>query len=325
MLGRVADLLEAQDANPFRVRAYRRGAEAVRRLDRPVDALLAGSGEHGASMDEHAPRNTNRSSNEDAPKATDGITGLPGIGPGLGAAIREIVQTGRLRLLDRLEGEAAHGDLFTTVPGIGAELAHRIHDTLGIETLEDLESAAHDGRLEHVPGFGARRVRAVSAYLDAALSRSTRRRAAARQPGQLRFGFAVPAAEPPVALLLGLDETYRRLAEADRLPRIAPRRLNPEGHAWLPVWHTERAGWSFSVLYSNTARAHELGKTRDWVVLFFERDGREEQCTVVTEHQGALAGRRVIRGREAACARHYEGEEVPDDVRTWAHTLADSA
>lgn len=330
MLGRVADLLEAQDANPFRVRAYRRGAEAVRRLDRPVDALLAGSGEHGGedhgtSVDEHAPRNTNRSSNEDAPKATDGITGLPGIGPGLGAAIREIVQTGRLRLLDRLEGEAAHGDLFTTVPGIGAELAHRIHDTLGIETLEDLESAAHDGRLEHVPGFGARRVQAVSAYLDAALSRSTRRRAAARQPGQLRFGFAEPAAEPPVALLLGLDETYRRLAEADRLPRIAPRRLNPEGHAWLPVWHTERAGWSFSVLYSNTARAHELGKTRDWVVIFFERDGREEQCTVVTEHQGALAGRRVIRGREAACARHYEGEAVPDDVRTWAHTLADSA
>ena len=324
MLGRVADLLEAQDANPFRVRAYRRGAEAVRRLDQPVIALLAGPGEHGR-VDDHAPRNTNEDVNENRGEDAGSIRGLPGIGAGLGAAIREIGQTGRLRLLDRLEGEAAHGDLFTTVPGIGAELAHRIHDTLGIETLEDLESAAHDGRLEHVPGFGARRVQSVSAYLDAALSRSTRRRAAARQPDQLRFGFAEPAAEPPVALLLGLDETYRRLAEADRLPRIAPRRLNPEGHAWLPVWHTERAGWSFSVLYSNTARAHELGKTRDWVVIFFERGGREEQCTVVTEHQGALAGRRVIRGREAACARHYEDEAVPEEVRAWAHTLADSA
>jgi hypothetical protein len=312
ILERVADLLEAQDANPFRVRAYRRGAEAVRELGRPVTALLAAPG-HAAA-------------NENAGESASGIPGLPGIGPGLGAAIREIVQTGRLRLLDRLEGEAAHGDLFTTVPGIGAELAHRIHETLGIETLEDLEAAAHDGRLAHVPGFGARRVQSVSAYLDAALSRTTRRRAATRHPtGQQSFGFAQPAPEPPVALLLVLDEAYRRLAGDDRLPRIAPRRFNPEGHAWLPVWHTERAGWSFSVLYSNTARAHELGKTRDWVVIFYEREGREEQCTVVTEHQGALAGRRVIRGREAACARHYEKEEVPDDVRAWAHELAGTA
>lgn len=332
MLGRVADLLEAQDANPFRVRAYRHGAEAVRQLDRPVVALLAGPGEHrpagergGTRMAEHAPQNTNEHTGESTGEDADAIRELPGIGAALGAAIREIVRTGRLRLLDRLEGEAAHGDLFTTVPGIGAELAHRIHDTLGIETLEDLEAAAHDGRLEHVPGFGARRVQSVCAYLDAALSRSMRRQAAARHPGQLRFGFAEPAAEPPVALLLSLDETYRRLAEEDRLPRIAPRRLNPEKHAWLPVWHTERAGWSFSVLYSNTARAHELGKTRDWVVIFYERDGREEQCTVVTEHQGPLAGQRVIRGREAACARHYEGEEVPEDVRAWAHRLAGSA
>lgn len=319
MLERVADLLEAQDANPFRVRAYRRGADAVRALDRPVAGLLPAPDAHAGAANENA-----NAPADDAGDAGAG-PGLPGIGPGLAAAIREIVQTGRLRLLDRLEGEAAHGDLFTTVPGIGAELAHRIHDTLGIETLEDLESAAHDGRLERVAGFGARRVQSVSAYLDAALSRTTRRRAAARPPGQLRFGFAQPAAEPPVHLLLALDETYRHLAEADRLPRIAPRRLNPEGNAWLPVWHTERAGWSFSVLYSNTARAHELGKTRDWVVIFYERDGREEQCTVVTEHQGPLSGRRVIRGREAACARHYEGEEVPDDVRAWAHRLADSA
>lgn len=318
LLERVADLLEAQDANPFRVRAYRRGAEAVRALDRPVAGLLPAPDRHAGAANENADQDAEAD-------ALAGDASLPGIGPGLAAAIREIVHTGRLRLLDRLEGEAAHGDLFTSVPGIGAELAHRIHDTLGIETLEDLESAAHDGRLERVPGFGARRVQSVSAYLDAALSRTTRRRAAARPPGQLRFGFAQPAAEPPVDVLLALDETYRRLAEADRLPRIAPRRFNPEGSAWLPVWHTERAGWSFSALYSNTARAHELGKTRDWVVIFYERDGREEQCTVVTEHQGPLSGRRVIRGREAACARHYEGEAVPDDVRAWAHRLADSA
>ena len=62
--------------------------------------------------------------------------------------------------------------------------------------------------------------------------------------------------------------------------------------------HTERAPWSFTALFSNTARAHELGTTGDWVVIYFERDGREGQCTVVTEHSGPAAGERVVRGRE---------------------------
>ncbi len=60
---------------------------------------------------------------------------------------------------------------------------------------------------------------------------------------------------------------------------------------------------------SNTARAHELGTTRDWVVLYVEKDGREEQCTVVTESHGPLAGMRVVRGRE-------------DESRAWYATHA---
>ena len=67
--------------------------------------------------------------------------------------------------------------------------------------------------------------------------------------------------------------------------------------------HREKDGWSFTALYSNTARAHALGATRDWVVIYFERDGHEDQCTVVTERSGPLAGQRVVRGREAECAR----------------------
>lgn len=63
------------------------------------------------------------------------------------------------RVADRLEGEVAPEDLFTTVPGIGDELARRIHDALEIETLEELELAAHDGRLQTVDGFGPRRRR----------------------------------------------------------------------------------------------------------------------------------------------------------------------
>jgi len=226
-------------------------------------------------------------------------------------------------LLERMESEA-RGDLFTAVPGIGPELAHRIHETLGIETLEELADVAHDGRLARVAGFGPHRVRAVCTYLDAALGRAARRRAPAQRESQLRFGFAEPAARPPVGLLLELDETYRRLAADGRLPCIAPR-LDVEGPASLPVWHTERDGWSFTVRRSTTVRARALGRGHDWVVIHCEKDGREAQCTVVTERQGDLTGQRVIRGRERECASYYELHDVAGDVRAWAHTLAESA
>jgi hypothetical protein len=69
------------------------------------------------------------------------------------------------------------------------------------------------------------------------------------------------------------------------------------------VLHTERAGWRFTALYSNTALAHRLGRTRDWVVVYFHTDHEPEgQRTVVTETRGPLAGQRVIRGRESECA-----------------------
>jgi len=77
----------------------------------------------------------------------DGLKGLeelPGIGKSLASTIREYVATGRLAMLDRLEGEVAPEDLIATVPGIGEQLAKRIHDHLGVETLEDLELAASD-------------------------------------------------------------------------------------------------------------------------------------------------------------------------------------
>jgi putative hydrolase len=86
------------------------------------------------------------------------------------------------------------------------------------------------------------------------------------------------------------------------LPKIAPRRFNPSGEAWLPILHTERGEWHFTALFSNTARAHELGRNRDWVVIYFHEDsGPEGQRTVVTETRGPAAGQRVVRGREAEC------------------------
>jgi hypothetical protein len=190
-------------------------------------------------------------------------------------------------------------DLFTTLPGVGETLAARFHRELGADTLEQLEQAAWDGRLAALPGVGPRRAQALRDSLARVLGDAARRRArrAERPPAA--------AALPGVAMLLELDRAYREAARAGTLRRITPRRFNPERKAWLPVLHDERDGWSLTALFSNTARAHELGRTGDWVVLFAERDGVEERFTVVTETSGPLAGRRVVRGREAECAEHY--------------------
>jgi hypothetical protein len=107
-------------------------------------------------------------------------------------------------------------------------------------------------------------------------------------------------------MLLDVDAEYRDKAARGQLPRVAPKRFNPAGDAWLPVLHATRGPWHFTALFSNTARAHELGRTHDWVVIYFYDDEHaERQHTVVTETRGPLVGKRVVRGREAECRAHY--------------------
>jgi putative hydrolase len=261
-----ADLLALQEANPFRVNAWRRGASTLEALDRDVRDLLEAEG-------------------------TDGLVELPGIGEGLASAIGEIARTGRLSQLDRLRGEAEPEQLLQSVPGIGPRIAHEIHEMLDVDSLEALEIAAHDGRLEKVEGVGKRRAAAIRGGLAEILGRSTARR---RSTGE----------RPSVDLLLDIDRRYRQKASAGELDRIAPKRFNPEGKSWLPIMHADRDGWHFTALYSNTARAHDLGKTDDWVVIYYyDGDHHEGQCTVVTETHGKREGERVIRGREVEGSR----------------------
>jgi putative hydrolase len=116
---------------------------------------------------------------------------------------------------------------------------------------------------------------------------------------------------PGVDVLLELDREYREKGRAGELQKIAPRRQNPEGKAWLPVLHKYLAPWHFTALFSNTPRAHELHRVYDWVVIFYsDADGGEGQATVVTERHGILTGKRVVRGREPECARYYRGERT---------------
>jgi hypothetical protein len=219
-------------------------------------------------------------------EGVEGLERLPDIGERLARAIRDIVRLGYFPMLERVRGDADPEDRLMTVPGIGRRLAARLHDELGIETLEELEAAAHDGRLERLRGFGSKRADGVRAVLAQRLAR-VRPRALAREN------------DPPVEELLDVDREYREASAAGRLSTIAPKRFNPTHRAWLPILHTARGDRHYTALYSNTALAHRLGRTRDWVVISRDDDGRDGQWTVVTGGRGPLEGRRVVRGREA--------------------------
>jgi hypothetical protein len=262
----VALLLEQQDSNPFRVAAYRRAADILRDLEQPVSEILEKEG-------------------------LDGLTKFWGIGENLSRSIRTLATTGRLPLLEQLRGESDPVSLLTTLPGIGTTLAQRIHDNLGIDSLEDLEAAAYDGRLQKVPGIGDKLLRGIRDVL-------------ARRVGRVRPFRG--ARQPSVEDLLAVDSEYREKVAAGRLRKIAPRRFNPTGEAWLPVMHSRLGLCEYTALFSNTARAHELEATNDWVVIYCDDGSRQLTYTVVTAQRGALHGLRVVRGREDECIAYYQ-------------------
>lgn len=269
-LAKIAGLLEAQGANPFRINAYRRAATTVLELHEPVTDIVKHRG-------------------------IPGLTELPGIGEGIARAIYEYVATGRMSRLESLRGGQDPVALFEQVPGIGPILAHRLVEALHIETLEALETAIHNGRLAMVRGFSENNIAVIQAWLAQVLGYQ-------RSRTQTQGGIA----EPDVSLLLDIDRQYRDKAHASELPRIAPKRFNPGGEAWLPVMHTSKSGWHFTALFSNTPRAHQLKRTGDWVLIFFyDEHHHEGQHTVVSETRGPLTGKRVVRGREGECRDHY--------------------
>jgi DNA polymerase (family X) len=269
-LDEVATIFAQQGANRFRVRAYRNAANALRSLRKSMAEIFRREG-------------------------IEGLERLPGVGASIARAIRDILLHGRLAMLDRLRGESEGIAIRASVPGIGRKLARRFRDDLGIETLEELEMAAHDRRIEKFPGIGAKRLAGIRDSLAQRLGR-IRRRAGAPVRGRV----------PPVAELLDIDREYREKAAAGKLAQIAPRRFNPEREFWLPVLHTTQNGRHYTALFSNTAHAHERGKTLDWVVLFCDNGATEHRFTVITSEFGRLQGERIVAGREPECEKYYD-------------------
>jgi DNA polymerase (family 10) len=124
----IADRLEIQGANPFRIRAYRNAARTLAELPQDARALLAKG---------------------------DDLTRLPGIGEDLAAKVREIVETGHASLLERLRRELppAVTELLH-IPGLGPKRVKALYHDLEVQTVEQLYRAARDGRIRALPGFG---------------------------------------------------------------------------------------------------------------------------------------------------------------------------
>jgi Holliday junction resolvasome RuvABC DNA-binding subunit len=273
-LRQCAGLLAQQEADRFRVAAYRRAASVLEGLDRPVRQMFTARGR-------------------------DGLMDLQGVGHVIAGAIAEMLTTGNWSRLSRLRGASEPEKLFRTIPGIGPKLARRVTEELHLETLEALEMAAHGARLAKVSGFGPRRCEMVRAALAERLGRPRPRH------------LSEPQQRPSVGLLLDIDREYRVKAKAGALPKIAPKRFNPLGEAWLSVLHTKRGDWDLTALYSNSRLAHELGRSRDWVIVYYESQAQPEgQCTIVTETRGPCLGLRVVRGRENEYLELWKREHI---------------
>jgi hypothetical protein len=268
-----ANYLGAREANLYRVRAYRRAADSVLALDRPVSEIVSLDGRRG-------------------------LEALPGIGRHLSYTLEGLVRTGEFHTLGRDAHQIDPERLLSSVPGVGHQLARLIHERLSIRTLEELERAAHDGRLTRL-GIGPKRLRGIIDSLAGRLGRY-------RLPEPI-------AGEPDVADLLAIDREYRAQAQRHHLPTISPRRFNPTNEPWLSILQTRRGRYRYRALFSNTALAHRLGQTHDWVVLYFDDGLNSGKRTIVTENRGELRGRRVVRGRERQCAEYYRAQPSAQD------------
>lgn len=144
----IADLLEIQDANPFRVRAYRNAARTIGELGREVAGILAAG--------------------EKLPK-------LPGIGADLAAKIEEIATTGRCRFLEELRSQLPPTiTQLLHIPGLGPKRVKMLYDSLQVQTLDELARAAEAGRIRELPGFGEKTERAILEAIRAHASQERR-------------------------------------------------------------------------------------------------------------------------------------------------------
>jgi DNA polymerase (family 10) len=124
---RIADILEIQGENPFKVRAYRRAAESIEDISEPLESVDA----RGALAD------------------------IPGFGEAILGKTRDFLRTGTTKLYEQIKDAVPEGVLrMAAVPGIGPKTAKALSEALGVTSVAALETAAQEGRVRVVAGFG---------------------------------------------------------------------------------------------------------------------------------------------------------------------------
>ncbi len=149
VLNELADLLEFQGANPFRVRAYRQAARTV----------------------EACPESLAERHGDPARPLTD----LPGIGDDLAGKIGQLLDTGRIDLLEQLRAELPPTVLdLLRVPGLGPKRAAQLYKELGIASLDQLREACESQRIRALKGFGAKTEETIAAGIAVAIQSQQR-------------------------------------------------------------------------------------------------------------------------------------------------------
>ncbi|GIW90879.1 MAG: DNA polymerase/3'-5' exonuclease PolX [Pirellulaceae bacterium] len=139
----MADLLELQGANPFRVRSYRNSARVIRDLPEPVADIVA----------------------QDPKRLLE----IDGIGESVAAKCQTLVQTGKLPQLEELRAQVPEGLLaLLRIPGLGPKKAAALHKELGIQSVADLKKACREGRVRQLKGFGEKTEKAILENLSLA-------------------------------------------------------------------------------------------------------------------------------------------------------------
>ena len=140
IFNKIADLLEIEGANAFRIRAYRNAARIVSRLSRDVSEMIQ-SGEDPAD--------------------------LPGIGKDLSGKIHEIIETGYSTQLEELENRIPPElTLLMKLEGLGPKRIKALYQNLSISRLQELKIAARKGRIRKLQGFGKKTENSILEKLD---------------------------------------------------------------------------------------------------------------------------------------------------------------
>src|SRR5262249_22256754 len=183
VFNQIADLLEIQGANPFRIRAYRRAALNIEGLADNVETLSL-----GGSLDD-----------------------IPGIGGDLAGKIDEYLRTGRIEFHEQLKKEVPPGlAKMVEIPSVGPKTAKEVYDRFRIETIEDLEALCKTDKLLCVPGFKQKTVDNILRGIE--LYR--------RRRGNYLLGRAVPVARELCTYLEGSAERVTYAGSLRRMKRV---------------------------------------------------------------------------------------------------------